>query len=88
MNQPRLHSQETLDCNYQRLSSIDVRHCQATRPEARKPRGGGGGGAVGGFEVFLGVFWGFGVFGGVLELRPIWGFVGFGGFEGFEGFGV
>ncbi|CAE7032507.1 Gstt1 [Symbiodinium natans] len=28
-----LHSQETLDCNYQRLSSIDVRHCQATRPE-------------------------------------------------------
>ena len=31
----RLHSEATLDRNYQRLSSIDVRDCKASRPEAR-----------------------------------------------------
>lgn len=31
----RLHSEAALDRNYQRLSSIDVRHCKASRPEAR-----------------------------------------------------
>ncbi|CAE7245708.1 CDKA-1 [Symbiodinium microadriaticum] len=31
-----IHSEETLDCNYQRLTCIDVRQCQATRPEDKE----------------------------------------------------
>ncbi|CAK9087506.1 Dynein heavy chain 12 [Durusdinium trenchii] len=32
----KLHSEAALDRNYQRLSSIDVRHCKASRPEDRE----------------------------------------------------